>query len=238
MISGSFRLELLKMLEEIKYLKLEDFEINSDQQREKGNPKVISFININYLLNSKFRFSVKITSNVPNQTTAFKCRFCPGAIMEEEEETYGYVDAMKKSINSWLKRILEETLSLPTQRALKAQEEQIRIIKDKITAFSEEDTCFSKEEGEKIKKDLESLKEQLEQMAKSAINDKDELKKKLESIEIDIQLLSIQIESLSRNKWLNLLASRLAGYMPNVVQYLVSSGPTVIKGLLSEGDNK
>src|SRR5258706_4283998 len=130
----------------------------------------------------------------------------PGTIFKSEKFTEVGPDQLNDYVRNWLSRLSNELLSVPIQRQIEVQQQELQNILNQLNDIPQE--YFSKEEGEYVKHKLEELEERLTKNLQDTITVKTELRDKTNAIANDISLLRSNIEILNKRGWIKALATR------------------------------
>jgi len=138
-------------------------------------------------------------------------------------------------IKDWLKRLDEELSSIPLQRQIEEQHQEIQLIFEQLRDIPKD--FISKQEAEGLSARLDELETRLTKNLQETVADQAELETKIKTISDDMSLLKENMNVLNKRNWAKALVTRTFEWAKDPVnRKLLKSGAEVAKELLLPGD--
>lgn len=204
MIRKHYLTELNKLIVAQERFRESDFEISINTEDD----KVV--LAIYYAYAREYYFTAQMELNVAepvyrSEVTALVIA-SPGVMFKTEKFQDVATTQLNEHVKTWLSRLTNELLSVPIQRQIDAQHQEIQQILGQLNDIPQE--YFSKEEGEKVKAKLEDLEARLVKNLGETITDKKELEQKTKAIVQDIAVLKDTVQVLNKPGWAKALVTR------------------------------
>jgi hypothetical protein len=176
-------------------------------------------LNIRYEYEDRFYFDIAIPSETTtvNQETKetqfiktvvkdssyqdyhFKGTCSPGKMSTTEYLDFYGEGKLYNSISSWLDCLWDELLAIPISRQIQEQEKFINDIQERLKDLP--DTYFDIAETEELKTKIDALEKKFQEKLESEIEDKNELKRKVEELHNEFETLKATLGSVKKKGW-------------------------------------
>jgi hypothetical protein len=204
MIRKHYLTELNRLIVAQERFRESDFEISIKTEDD----QVV--LEIHYAYAREYYFTAQMELNVaepvyrPDVTALVFAS--PGIMFKTERFQDVTTSQLNEHVKTWLTRLINELMSVPVQRQIEEQHQEIQQIIGQLDNIPQE--YFSKDEGERVKAKLEDLEARLVKNLGETITDKKELEEKTNVIVQDIAVLKETIQVLNKPGWAKALVTR------------------------------
>jgi len=193
-------------------------------------------LQITYLYEPDYQFTalIKLAADGVQGNADVEIVANPGNIFNKErfETTVRYLN---DQIEHWLSRLANELSSVPIQRQVEEQRQQIQDILNQLGDFPKE--YFSQQEAETVRGKLDDLEARLIKNLEENETNRQGLEAKIKTIEADMIVLKDNMQVLNKGGWAKSFVIRAYEWSKDPLnRKLLKSGVEVAKELLVPGD--
>src|SRR5215217_3943501 len=193
-------------------------------------------LQITYLYDPNYQFTalIKLAADGVQGNADVEIVASPGNIFNKERfETT--VRSLSDQIQNWLSRLASELSSVPVQRQVEEQRQQIQDILNELADFPKE--YFSQEEAEAVGSKLDDLEARLIKNLEENETNRQLLESKIKTIEADMAMLKDNIQVLNKAGWAKSLVIRAYEWSKDPLnRKLLKSGAAVAAEFLLPGN--
>jgi uncharacterized protein YoxC len=234
MLRESFKKNLVDILEKNTDLYGEDFEF-IESQNDINNYN----LRLEYIFNHKFYFNIQINveeiefekeiaflgkTKDKKEINTFICSMCPGSLFNNHEEKAMEIAEITEIYSEWSSRVCEDIKATSIYGKINRLNVEFEELKKKFNAADDE--YFKVDEAQKIIDRLTELEDKLSQHINSNDDEATKIKK-------DIENLSSDLYSMTKNNWFKKFFSRFGRWIINPKnQEIIMSTANNIKQLI------
>ncbi len=199
------------------------------------NEQTDQVLEITYRYEPKYAFTARmpLVDEVVTEPVYAAITASPGKIFDKEATASVNAVALEDHIRAWLQRLDDELSSIPVQRQLEEQQQEIDKLCEQLGNIPKD--YFSRQEAEYLKGRLDDLEARLTENLRAATEDQTELQTKIDEISNDMSALKDNIDVLNKRGWAKALVTRTFEWAKDPVnRKLLKSGSDVAKDLLLE----
>ena len=233
----------LEALETHPYLAVEDFETKEVQGKNNEG------LNIIYRYRSDLFFKFEIPSYQSERTETvrhdiiglgntertvqeyvFHCEMSPGHESSNEAKAVAERSKLLQEITKWMARLYEDTVSAPVVRQFDSITAKLEEVRTRLQQVPDEP--LSRSEIDDLRKSLEQVKNDLVAQLQKEVEDKEQLKQRVEVLSRDIDFLKQTLESTTKRKWIEMFLSRIHRWRGKLSLKQITTGANAVSKLL------
>ncbi len=231
MIRTHYLTQINDMIRNEKRFKEADFTVSFKPERS------TYLLEITYCYEPQYKFVAAMALDEEPVTEIYMTIIAsPGSVFKKERYDQIHSSKLSDHIKAWLSRLSNELASIPVQRQIEEQRQEIQQILTQLDDLPNE--YFSKQEADVLRSRLDALEASLTDNLKETATNQRELQIKVKAITDDVNGLKENINVLNKRGWAKSLVTRTFEWAKDPANSnLLKSGVEVAKRLLEAGDH-